>query len=101
LLFFAAATGQSARVVNSAVKTNNDFVKVWTTVDTNGLIRVAVLHKQLNATADASVDLDFSASLTDYPDAVLIRLKAPNPRATSDHRQRTPIAICRIVASEC
>ena len=84
LLFFASATADSSRIVSTPTVSSNPFIKVWTTLAADGWVRVAVLHKDLNATQNASVSLDLSASLSSFPTAVVARLIAPSPRSTSD-----------------
>ena len=84
LLFFALATSSDSQLVQFAVTdSSNDRVRVWPTVSDSGVIKVVVLHKDLNATLPASVVLDLSSSLTaPYPVAELIRLTCDSPYAT-------------------
>ena len=83
LLFFALASADHATIVRTDTTSSNHYIKVWTTVNADGVIKVAVLHKALNATGDASVRLDLSQSLQPpYPTAELYRLTAPTPYST-------------------
>ena len=80
LLFFALASADHAAIARTDTTTTNHFVKVWSTVDADGVVKVAVLHKGLNSTVDASVQVDLSQSLqSPWPTAELYRLTAPTP----------------------
>ncbi len=52
LLLAAPFTG--ARLFNTTSITTNPFIKVWYAVDSSGEARVALLHKDMNATANAT-----------------------------------------------
>ena len=64
--FFGEATGQYATMLPVQVKGNNSLVKVWalSAVGIGGRheVRVVVLHKDLNATANATVTVTLPAS---------------------------------------
>ena len=82
MLFWTLATANHARIVTTAVTSTNPFIKVWSAIDAAGVIRIAILHKDLNASAPAAVSLDLSASLSAFPRAAVLRLLAPSPRST-------------------
>ena len=82
LLFFSLASSDSARIVSAPTVTSNPFIKAWATVTPDDEVRVAILHKDLNATGNASVALDLSLSLSDFPTAYVVRVTAPSPYAS-------------------
>ena len=83
LLFFALASADDATIVRTDTTSSNHYIKVWTTVNAHGIIKVAILHKSLNTTGDASVRVDLSQSLqSPWPAAELFRVTAPSPYAT-------------------
>ena len=83
LLFFALASADHASLVRSDTTSSNHYIKVWTTVNADGIVKVAILHKALNTTVGATVRVDLSQSLqSPYPKAELYRLTAPTPYST-------------------
>ena len=79
LRLFAMATSHHAYQVNvSLSSTSNPRVKVWATyAPTTRNLKVLVIHKDLNATEDAVVQVDLSSSMSSFPAGELIRLTAP------------------------
>ena len=83
LLFFALASADNATIVRTDTTSSNHYIKVWTTLNTHGIIKVAILHKALNTTGDAAVRVNLSQSLqSPYPTGQLYRLTAPSPYST-------------------
>ena len=77
------ASADYATIVRTDTSSSNHFIKVWTTINELGVIKVAILHKALNASGDASVRVDLSQSLqSPYPTAELYRLTAPSAYST-------------------
>ena len=75
---FAMATSDFAHQVNRNLTTSNPAIKVWATYSpTTRRAKVLLLHKDLNSTVPASVDVDLSSSMSAFPVGELIRLLAP------------------------
>jgi len=74
LRFFALATRDYAMIINTTIiNSNNRLIKVWATLTTTH-IHCVVLHKNLNSTEPATINLDLSTSLTaPFPTGRLIR----------------------------
>ena len=81
LRFFAEATSQYARIVTVNLKTTNNFTKIWCTIDQENTIKCAILHKDLlaNPYIPATINIDLSNSLQDFPTARVERLVGRGP----------------------
>ena len=87
LKMFAMATSHHAHVLPTAVSTTNGQVKVWVTYSpTLRAIRCVMLHKDLNATAPATVRVDLSAVMKAWGAGELVRLEAPSAYERYDIR---------------
>jgi hypothetical protein len=76
LLFFQQATANGARLLPVTLSTSANL-KVWATVDKQGVVRVALLNK------DESAEGDVVLTLPGYGSATLTRLRAPSYQATT------------------
>jgi hypothetical protein len=72
LLAFATAAGHRSVLRNvTTVATTNPFIKCWSVVDRNNLTRVVLIHKDVKATANATVTVVPAVSAAG--DAVVMR----------------------------
>ncbi len=94
MMFFAEAVQNHAHFLsaNYTHHSGNQNVKIWTTEDDEGNIRIAVINKNLNTSADISVRLPGvieaqqghpMSDLRRFPTARLLRLTAPDASATT------------------
>jgi hypothetical protein len=74
-LLFQQATANAARLLPVAVTTKANL-KVWATVDNQGVVHVALINKDKTAQGDVTI------SLPGFGAGVLIRLSAGNYQAT-------------------
>ena len=80
LRLFAIATANNATMVKTTVTSSNPHIHAYSTVSNVHTFSLVVLHKDLNATANATISLAFPLSGT-APLAVLSRLLAPSATA--------------------
>jgi hypothetical protein len=76
LLFFQAATGNNARLLQVDLKTRANL-KAWATSDASGTPRLAILNKDENLTGSVAV------TIPGYSHASIVRLMAPSYTSTS------------------
>ncbi len=77
LLFFQQATANGARLLPVTALTTNANLKVWATIDKQGVVRVVLLNK------DESAGGNVVLSLPGFGSAALTRLHAPSYTSTS------------------
>ena len=81
LRLFSMATAHHARVLNASVAVSNPHLHAYATLGLTDVLSVLLLHKDLNATVNASVSIVVPVSSSSLPTASVIRLLAPDARA--------------------
>jgi hypothetical protein len=85
LWFFNTCLAGSSRLVNVTIaSTSNELVKVWAAQDTaSHVVRICVIHKDMNSKDAASIQLDLADGRTLTGNATLTTLTAPSVTATN------------------
>ncbi len=77
MLMFAQATGNNSQLLPVSSQ-NSGNVKVWATIDSDNVVRVVAINKDLSASGNAEIKLSSPRS-----SGTLVRLTAPSASATT------------------
>jgi hypothetical protein len=80
---FTEAVAGNSSILQATVRTSNPLIKLWATAAGGGSkLRVLAIHKDYNATANATVSVSLPPGLYASQPAQLLRLLAPNVTTT-------------------
>ena len=80
LRLFNMATSHNATMIKTAVTSSNPHVHAFATINSQNVISIAAVHKDLNATSNCTltISMPLPSNMAAPPDAEVIRLIAPS-----------------------